>query len=190
MPNSENSKTEVPTQSLKIAQTTTKPPDQIQAQTLASAPTSQQPPKGKFLKKVLIIPAALLVIAGLVIFGLYWSNIQNIKERDARRKSDFVIIQQALEIYRQDTLNAQYYPSAITANTLEKRAYLAKFPTDPENSSPYIYNYQGLPKGCAATGACTGYVLTACLENKNDKGEKTTSPVAPCTTRSYQISKP
>ena len=157
---------------------------------LASAPTSSQPTKVKLLKKILIISAALLVIAGLVVFGFYWSNLQNIKERDAKRKSDLVIIQQALEKYKQDTLNAQYYPSAITANTLEKRAYLAKFPTDPKNSSPYVYNYQGLPKGCAATGACTDYTLTACLENKNDKEENTTDPIAPCTTRSYQVSKP
>ena len=188
MQEAENPQTAV--QGLKIAQRTIKPPTQNQTQTLASAPTPLQPPKGKLLKKILIIAIALIFIAGLAIFGFYWNNLQNIKERDAKRKSDLVIIQQALEIYRQDTLNALYYPSALTANTLEKRAYLAKFPTDPENSSPYIYNYQGLPKGCAATGACTGYVLTACLENKNDKGEKTTSPVAPCTTRSYQISKP
>ena len=188
MPNSENSKTEVPTQSLKIAQTTTKPPAQIQTQTLASAPTLQQSPKRKLLKKILIISAALLVIAGLVVFGFYWNNLQNIKERDAKRKSDLVIIQQALEKYKQDTLNAQYYPTALTPTTLLKPGYVSKIPTDPNNISPFLYTYQGTPTGCVIN--CTGYTLTACLENKNDKEENTTDPIAPCTTRSYQVSKP
>src|SRR3990167_7305439 len=174
-------------QGLKIAQRTIKPPTQNQTQTLASAPTPLQPPKGKLLKKILIIAIALIFIAGLAIFGFYWSNIQNIKERDTKRKSDFVIIQKSLEIYKQDTLNDQYYPTALTLTTLLKPGYVSKIPTDPNNISPFLYTYQGTPAGCVID--CTGYTLTACLEKKNDKGENTIDPVAPCTTRSYIISK-
>ena len=174
--------------SLNIAQRTIKPLGPNQTQSLASAPTSSQPTKVKLLKKILIISAALLVIAGLVVFGFYWNNLQNIKERDAKRKSDLVIIQQALEKYKQDTLNAQYYPTALTPTTLLKPGYVSKIPTDPNNISPFLYTYQGTPTGCVIN--CTGYTLTACLENKNDKEENTTDPIAPCTTRSYQVSKP
>jgi len=185
MPNSENSETEIPTQRLKLAQTTVKPTTQTQTQRQepiqATLPTSQ----GKFLKIVLVTIVAFALTAALITAGLYLNKVQNIKKRDAKRKSDIKVIQEGLEIYRQDTLDAYYYPTAASPYTLEKGGYLAKFPQDPNNVSPYVYNYQPLPAGCI--GNCTGYNLTACLENKNDKGENTTDPIPPCTTRSYKI---
>ena len=190
MPNSENSETGVPTQRVKLAQTIAKPSTPTQTQTPAPTQTTLPTSKGKLLKIVLVTIAGLAVIAALIIAGFYLNKLQGTKQRDAKRKSDITIIQEGLEKYKQDTLDAQYYPSAITANTLEKRAYLDKFPTDPKNSFSYVYNYQGLPGGCAATGACNGYILTACLENKNDKEKTPTAPIAPCTTRSYQVTNP
>ena len=187
MQNSENPETEVPIQNQNISQPIANLPTPTQTQTpdptQATLPTS----RGKLLKIILVIIAVLAIIAALITAGFYLKKFQDTKKRDATRKSDITVIQKGLEKYKQDTLDTQYYPTAASPYTLEKTGYIDKFPQDPKNASPYIYKYDGLPVGCV--GNCTGYTLTACLENKNDKGKNTTSPIAPCTTRSYQISK-
>ena len=152
-----------------------------------SPPPAGDKPHGAF-KKILIILILVLVIIGLVFAGFYLYKLQQIKKRDQQRKADITRIQGALENYKSATLNAQYYPTVLNTSTLEETGFIPKIPKDPINTSSYIYTYIGSPSPCA--GGCTGYTLTACLENKNDKGENTTSPIAPCTTRSYQVTNP
>ena len=166
-------------------QTQETPSNQQSPQVNPALPTDK--PKSS-LKKVLIIMIAVLVFIGLVFAGFYFYRIQNIKKRDGQRKADITRIQGALEQYKNDTSNAKYYPTVLNSSTLEKTGYVAKIPTDPINTDSYIYTYIGSPSPCA--GGCTGYTLTACLENKNDKAENTTDPIAPCTTRNYKVSKP
>ena len=142
---------------------------------------------GRNIKKILIIILAVLAIIITIITAIFIYKTQPIKRRDAQRKTDFAAIQIALDNSRADSLNNTYYPSAITTATLENPSYIVKIPTDPKNISPFVYTYIASPATC--TSKCTGYTLTVCLENKNDKGKNTTSPIAPCTTRSYQVSK-
>ena len=149
-------------------------------------PSTIDKPKSSF-KKILIILIALFVISSLIFTGIFFYRNQKIKIRDSQRKTDITRIQGGLEIYKSATLNAQYYPTVLNSSTLEKTGSIPNIPKDPINNDPYIYIYIGSPSPCA--GGCSGYTLTACLENKNDKEKNTTSPIAPCTTRSYIISK-
>lgn len=148
---------------------------------------SSDQPSGRNIKKILIIILAVLVLIILIITAIFIYKSRPVKKRDAQRKTNIAAIQHALEKSRADSLNNTYYPSAITPTTLEKEGYIVKIPTDPKNNSPFVYSYIASPIAC--TTKCTGYTLTACLENKNDKEENTTSPIAPCTTKTYKISK-
>ena len=139
-------------------------------------------------KKILIIIIVFVSILSLTAGLFYFYRLQNIKNRDNQRKADIASIKSALEKYSRETQEQKHYPSAITPTTLEKRNYIEKIPTDPKNVSPYLYTYRTTPSGCSID--CTGYTLTACLENKNDKGNNTTDPLAPCTTRSHIVSTP
>src|SRR3989344_3432900 len=152
-----------------------------QPSTPTNPPAVSDKSHGAF-KKILIILILVSVIIGLVFAGFYIYKSQNIKKRDGQRKADIKRIQGALEIYKSATLNTQYYPTVLNSSTLIETGYIANIPTDPVNSGSFIYMYIGSPSPCA--GGCTGYTLTACLENKNDKGKNTTDPIAPCTTRS------
>ena len=145
-------------------------------------------PKNRMFKKVLLIIAAIIILIALIFAGFFVDNQLNIKKRDNTRKADILKLRDALEESRKGSLNQTYYPSAITPATLEKEGYIEKIPTDPTNAVPYVYTYLGSPSPCA--GGCTGYTLTACLENKNDKGENTASPKSACTTRTYEVSGP
>lgn len=173
--------------SWKIAQSTINPPSPNQTQTSASAPPPSQTPPKKLLKKMLIIIILVMVLIGLILVGFNLYKVQQIKKRDQQRKADITRIQGALEIYKSGTLNARYYPTVLISSTLEETGSIPIIPTDPLNTEAYVYTYIGSPSPCA--GGCIGYTLTACLENKNDKEKNTTSPIAPCTTRSYQVSK-
>ena len=150
-----------------------------------SGPSGQT--SGRNIKKILIIILAVLTLIIMIITAIFIYKRQPIKHRDAQRKTNFAAIQIALENSRADSLNNTYYPSAITTATLENPGYIVKIPTDPKNISPFVYTYIASPTAC--TSKCTGYTLTGCLENKNDKEKNTTNPIAPCTTRSYRISK-
>lgn len=158
----------------------------LQPSAPVSPPPANNKPHGAF-KKILIILILVLVIIGLVFAGFYLYKIQQIKKRDQQRKADITRIQGALEIYKSATLNARYYPTILNSSTLEETGSIPIIPTDPLNTEAYVYTYIGSPSPCA--GGCIGYTLTACLENKNDKGENTQDPIAPCTTRTYKIVK-
>jgi len=167
--------------------TQTQEAPQPQPSAPTNPPSTIDKPKSSF-KKILIILIALLVIISLIFTGIFFYRNQKIKIRDSQRKTDITRIQGALEIYKSATLNAKYYPTVLNSSTLEKTGSIPNIPKDPINNDPYIYTYIGSPSPCA--GGCSGYTLTACLENKNDKGKNTAPPKSPCTTRTYQVSGP
>lgn len=145
------------------------------------------------LKKIIITIVVILVLAGLVLVGVYFYKLQGAKKRDSQRKADLDAIKQALELYKADTQDNQYYPGSIgsggaTGPLVSPVQYIKSVPVDPKTAT--VYAYAAAPSGCLLLGTCTEFTLTACLENKNDKGENTTEPIPPCETRSYQVTHP
>ena len=157
----------------------------VQALNQNNPPPPESKPRG-ILKKILIILILIFVLIGVGLASYYYYDIQKTKKRDVQRKTDLKTIAGGLEEHKQKTQNQLYYPSVITENTMIKTGFLTRIPSDPKGGSPYTYTAS--PIGCIIN--CTGYTLTVCLENKNDKGENTQDPLTPCTTRSYQVSKP
>lgn len=149
--------------------------------------TLQSGNAGGLVKKIAIILGIVLAITIIIAVVLSLTSTDPGTKRDVQRKADIEAIAGALEKYRQTTKDQLYYPSAPTETTLVKTGFLAELPKDPINNSPYSYTYIGHPSACITD--CTGYTLNACLENAQDKGENTTGPVAPCMTRTYQVTK-
>lgn len=163
-------------------------PTQQASNIQALDPNNPPPPISKahgIVKKILVILILIFVLIGVGMASYYYNNIQKTKKRDVQRKTDLKTIANSLEEIKQKTQNQLYYPSVITESTMIKTGFLTRIPSDPKDKSPYTYSVS--PIGCIIN--CTGYTLTACLENKNDKGKNTTSPIAPCTTRTYKIVK-
>lgn len=128
--------------------------------------------KGFTLIELLIV---ISIIATLATVGLVIYSSVNKNARDAKRQTDLRTIQSALEQYFSDQF---VYPAAITfgsALTGGGKTYLNVIPTDPTNSSPYIYCYKALKSGsacdavtstdCDSVNKCTNYCLYAKLEN-------------------------
>lgn len=126
--------------------------------------------QGFSLIKLLII---VVILGGVLTIALYLVSTTQAKNRDTRRKADLASLEKALSLAKAQSLNDMYYPSAITEATLVKYGFIEKIPTDPINKSPLVYTYMVTPAGCS-TSICTGYILTACLENKNDPQKDTT----------------
>lgn len=114
----------------------------------------------------------LLVVIGVIglLAALSLPNLMSARERarDARRKSDLIQIQKALELYKLDHQNPISYadtlPSPGDAWTNENDAsviYMNKVPGEP--LAPYFYSVDN--------GTLT-YKLQACLENKADTEAK------------------
>lgn len=128
--------------------------------------------EGFTLLELLIVIVIIAILALLII-----PNVTSApkKSRDTRRKTDLRAVKNALEEYYVDNST---YPAALTDLTGGSAPYLQTVPTDPKNSSPYVYTY-------TPAGGNTTYTLTSCLEN--DKDNDGVSPVSPCTTKTYQL---
>lgn len=174
-------------QSSQAPQVTPTQPDQPQTSPVISP--SNQPPavtkKGLFAKIIKIV-IFLVIVGALAAAAFFFYQRMQTAKRDAQRKQDFQTIKVGLEKIRVKTTDQKYYPSTISESALVKTGALDKIPKDPLGKSPYIYTYGFSPPAC--TTRCTGFTLTACLENKNDKDG--IEPISPCTTKSYKISKP
>lgn len=142
--------------------------------------------KKSLIKKLLVIIVFILIAAGLIFVGTHYYKSWQLKKRDAQRKQDFKTIKAGMEKIRVKTTDQKYYPSTISEPALVKTGALDKIPQDPINKSPYVYTYRFDPPAC--TNRCTGFTLTACLENKND--QEGIDPIAPCTTKSYKVTGP
>ncbi len=117
---------------------------------------------GFTLIELLIVITILGILAGITLAS--YGNAQA-KSRDSRRKTDLDAIKKALELKKQDSTGAYYYPNTANDATLAP-SYIQKVPTDPKTAVAYIY--APTPANCTTTSICTTYTLTACLENGND----------------------
>lgn len=122
----------------------------------------------KLLKKresgfTLIELIIVMVIIGILVLLLLPNLSSGPKRaRDSQRKTDLRTVQGALEQYYADN---SAYPTGNYAGLSAVLApdYTKTVPTAP---NPGSYTYTPSPAGC--TTACTGYALTATLENTKD----------------------
>jgi general secretion pathway protein G len=134
--------------------------------------------QGGFTLLELLIVIVIIGILALLILPNITSAPK--KARDTRRKTDLTAIQKGLEEYYIDD-NA--YPATLSNLTAGSAPILKSVPTDPKNTSPYVYTYVPPPSG----GPYSGYTLSACLENDQDNGTDIIAPVSPCTTKTFEL---
>lgn len=96
--------------------------------------------------------------------------------RDGRRKADLQAVKTSLEVYFQE--NKKYpidasctdFANGAQCTTLRPTLvplYIKALPRDPKNTGNYVYKYTGME---------TSYILSATLENVNDKACKPCGP--------------
>ena len=138
--------------------------------------------EGGFTLLELLIVIVIIGILALLIIPNVTSAPK--KARDTQRKTDLRAVQKALEEYY-TSYNA--YPVATGIADTALGAALATgnppilkaVPTDPKNSSQYVYTY--------TAAANTSYALTGCLENGQDSGQNTSVANGTCTTRVFTL---
>lgn len=138
---------------------------------------------GFTLIELLVVISIIGILASL---GLASYGKAQEKSRDSRRKTDLDAMKKALELSKQDTPGAYYYPSCPSAassclitNTTETQkydgtvanplhpSYIQNIPTDPKTAAGYTYALLNA-SGAVCTASCVSYKLTACLEGGND----------------------
>ncbi len=156
---------------------------------------------GFTLIELLVIIAIIGILATISVASFSGAQARG---RDSRRKTDLDAVKKALELARQDTAGAYYYPSCdtyvsgscgITGTSTNpdlspaSNPYIKAVPKDPKTGSAYTYT--PIPASCGAS-ACTGYSIVACLENQNDSQKDTTQNTTVCplstNTVSYTVS--
>lgn len=96
------------------------------------------------------------------------------KERDSQRKSAMADVQLALELYADDT-KSLYPPNSAQKDDLKTNysnlvnyiipKYLISLPSDPTNTSPYIFEYK-------VNDSLTDYELNIVLESDSDDADE------------------
>ncbi|MBI4091722.1 MAG: type II secretion system protein [Candidatus Levybacteria bacterium] len=119
------------------------------------------------LIELLVVIVIIGILATFVVAS--FSSAQG-KARDAKRKEHLDALQKALELAKSDSTGGTYYPSAISTTTLVTPSYIKAIPADLSSlncgEGAGTYCYDATPASC--TTNCTGYTITACLENNND----------------------
>lgn len=152
--------------------------------------------KGFTLIELLVVITILGVLAGLTLAS--YGGTQE-RARDSKRKTDLDAIRKALELSKQDSTGAYYYPNCnpiavsctLTGTSTNPQLtsgttpYMNSVPTDPKTATGY--SYIPTPASCAAN-ACTSYTLIACLENSRDTQAVTDSTNCPTSpNKAYKI---
>ncbi len=126
--------------------------------------------KGFTLVELLVVIAIIGILSAV---GLASFTGAQARGRDAARKSDLAQMKRALEMAKNDSLNASFYPNTILACGNPWPAdgsYMKRVPCDPKTGAGYIYT--GLVSGSGGTGnyssSYTSYRITATLENTSD----------------------
>jgi len=119
----------------------------------------------------------LLVVIAIIAMGvgIMLPNFMGARERtrDAKRKTDIVAIQKAMELYKIDQ-NPQVYPTSFPAGLCGEcwlssgtdceaagvNLYIRNFPCDPLNPTPYVYKLDASDS--------LKYSISSCLENEAD----------------------
>ncbi len=158
-------------------------------------PVQQVKKRGFTLIELLVVISIIGILAAFIVASFTSAQA---KGRDSRRKADIDAIKKALELAKNDSTSAAYYPGCAAASPCDlnggastnpnivTNGYIKAIPTDPSGTTTY-YRYT------AAVGAniATTYTLKACLENANDP-QGTTPGTAPCTATqaNYTVSNP
>lgn len=148
-------------------------------------------PKLKYKKaftliELLVVIAIIGVLATFIVAS--FASAQT-KARDARRKSDLDAIKKALELAKNDSVGATFYPGCTAANpctinvttgatfnpNIVTNGYIRAVPNDPSNNGSTPYQY--IP-GCTGASCAPTFQLKACLENASDPSG--VAPTAPC----------
>lgn len=130
---------------------------------------------GFTLIELLVVVAIIGVLATVVLSSL---SAARSRARDAKRISELRQLQTTLEIYH---LDHDAYPSGATLggctweeslNVLVDEGYVSSLPLDPQNNSPFCYNYTS--DGNESQVFCDGlrrtdyeYSVVFSLENPN-----------------------
>ncbi len=132
---------------------------------------------GFTLIELLVVIAIIGILATIIVAS--FANAQQ-RGRDARRKADLDAIKKALQLLKNDSTGAKFYPAATGAGsapavglpwTVGATQYMRALPADPSSGLTYWTNYA--PGTCAGTypaGGCATYTLYATLENTTDTG--------------------
>lgn len=149
---------------------------------------TQNAKRGFTLIELLVVITIIGILAGLTLAS--YGGTQE-RARDSKRKQELDAIKKSLELAKQDTPGAYYYPGCnpctngvSSATPALSPTYIQPIPKDPKTNSDYSYS----PTGCVSSTQCTGYSLIACLENKNDTQgitDATNCPASP--NKAYMI---
>lgn len=139
---------------------------------------------GFTLLELLIVIVIIGVLALLILPSITSAPK---KANDSKRITDIQAIRKALQEYY---LDYNQYPatagvadSVLTPSlTSGDSPYIKTIPVDPKKGIPAQYVYMYTP-----SNNNTAFTLTACLENTAATGEDIVSPVAPCTTKTFEV---
>lgn len=138
------------------------------------------------LIELLVVIAIIGVLATFIVAS--FGSAQT-KARDSRRKSDLDALKKALELAKNDSVGATFYPGCAVGNpctinvttgatfnpNIVTNSYIRVVPNDPSNNSSSPYQY--IP-GCTGSYCAPTFQLKACLENATDPSG--VAPTAPC----------
>ncbi len=132
--------------------------------------------KGFTIVELLIVIVIIGILAALVF--VQFNNTQS-KARDAERKAD--LRQLAGKLAEANAEDGSYPLGDVTSLCTTLEGVPADTCEDPQASGAYTYTPQvvGTPTTtCTVAGDCTGYTLTATLENEEGTPPSTTYTVA------------
>lgn len=122
--------------------------------------------KGFTLVEILVVATIIMVLAGIGFVSYASLSRQS---RDSRRRADLQNLRSALEFYRSDY---DTYPLTDDLDDLVTGEYLNSIPTDPKDSSQYVYcsvngseyelctNLEGVDNPISCCSATYDYKLT------------------------------
>lgn len=125
------------------------------------------------LIELLVVITIIGILASLILVSFASAQV---RARDSGRKSDLDALKKALELAKQDSQGAIFYPAC--SNTCDDIAnaiptlsptYIQKIPKDPKTDKAYFYTPTTIGNAPCPTGDCAKYSLSACLENNNDQ---------------------
>jgi prepilin-type N-terminal cleavage/methylation domain-containing protein len=137
----------------------------------------------KFSAGFTLVELLLAVTIIGILMTIASVNFISVRERarDAQRKSDLSQIQIAMELLKSDIGRYPIFLPACEA-ALDNgggTVFLKKMPCDPLSNEPYQFTNTG-----------SGYVLAACIENKNDVDKRVVDSPGCASGKAFQVNDP